>query len=576
MRLALAILMLWGALATQAATITAASASRADVGTAWVSASPAGTVIIPPGTNNWATKLDVTNQVSFFGSGTNLTILGMSGGQPLFEFYTANFTSKTQLVADMQFVPGTSPSSGAFWYINGCNTNNNRFVVSNMFFNGTVSPCPFVIGAIGVMKKCRWNITSDIGLYIYHENWNGELFSRGSFYAPVDYNSDEFWIVEDSVVNGTAPTYAFTDAYRGARYMVRYTMLTNRWLEAHGTESGFVGGTRAVISYNNIFHGDGTVDYAHNMRSATLIAFSNRVHNAGTAGNALHLDSYRKTINASPWGAATGENPIDGNDATVYDAGRASGGGEKYLVDATKSWTPNQWVGYQLARTNPYTPSKTALTDFRSGYISSNSSTVITLANNIDGQFPNIYFTNGNDYRILKIHQAFDQPGVKDTVQTVWSKNTALTNLSNVATAVLASHGLITGDYIIMGQLLLRNSSDAEDVREVTTMAQVTVVNSSTYTYTLYTTNGYGLPGYTGDWYKIPTYSQGLDPCYEWQNYRSDDVELDFAVSYAAIRANEHYYNDTTKPGFNPTAYPWGTVSASSSAPAKFGTLYLK
>jgi len=555
---ALLLILLLSVLPVRAATINAASASRAHVGAAYATPAVDGDVIvIPSGTASWATKLDVTNAVSFIGAGTASTILLCDSNTPLFEFYTANFTGKTQIVAEIQFAAGTTPSSAAWWYVHGCNTNNNRFITSNMWFNGTTAPCPFVIGAVGVMKSNRWDITSNIGLYIYHQNWNGELYSRGSFYDPVDYNSDEFWMVEGSIVNGSGAAYAFTDAYRGARYWVRYTAITNRWLEAHGTESGFVGGTRAVVSDHNIFHGDGSSTYAHNMRSATLIAFSNRVHNAGSAANFGHLDSYRKVYWAAPWGQANGENPIDGNDATIYATGRASGGGEKFLVDSTKSWTPMQWVGYQLTRTNPLNADKTALTDFRSGYISSNSATVITVANSIGGAFPNIYFTNNDDYRILRVDQAFDQPGVKDNVQWTWRKNSALTVSANVATATMSAHGFTTGDHIIVGDLIV-------GVAELTTMAQITVVNENSYTFPLYTANGTASAQYEGWVSKILTYNQGLDPCYEWGNKRSDEADLDFAPSAAFIRADEHYYNDTVKPGYTGIPFPWGSESAAT------------
>lgn len=534
----------------------AASASRADVGSAYAQARYGDTLIIPAGTASWDTTLSVTNPINITGAGATTRLL-CDSNTPLFDFTLSGYINRTQKVSNLKFDAGTTPSTAAWWYIRDCNTNNNRMMVSNMFYTNTTAPCPFVLGAVGVMTSNRWDITSGIGLYIYHQNWNGELYSRGSFYDPVDYNSDEFWIVEGSVINGSGAAYAFTDAYRGARYWVRYSHLTNRWLEAHGTESGFVGGTRAVVSDHNIFHGDGSSTYAHNMRSATLIAFSNRVHNAGSAANFGHLDSYRKTVLAEPWGAATGENPIDGNDATIYAHGRASGGGEMYLVDSTKSWTPMEWVGYQLARTNPLTADTTALTDFRSGYITSNSATVIHVDNNIGGAFPDIEFAASDDYRVLKVNQAFDQPGVKDNVQWTWRKNSALTVSANVASATMTAHGFSTGDYIIVGDLIIAPAS-------LTTMAQITVTGTDTYTFPLYTANGTASAQFEGWVYKILTYNQGLDPCYEWGNKRSDEADLDFAPSFVAIRENEHFYNDTVKPGYTGIPFPWGSTPTPS------------
>lgn len=544
----------------EGAVITAATGSRADVGTAYAACSNGDTLQIPAGSNAWSTTLTVTKAITVQGAGTNGsggTVISFGADTPLFTFNTESNIAANMRLADIQFAAGAAPSSSAWFYITGCNTNNSYMVVSNCLFNGTTSPCPFVIGAIGVMTRCYWKITSNIGCYIYHENWNGKLYSAGSFADPVIYGNDKWWVIESSIVEGSSSVYAFTDAYRGARYVVRYCNLTNRWLEMHGTESGFVRGTRAVESYHNTFYNDGVTDYGHNGRSATLIVWSNTINNAGSAGNFAHLDAYRKTVVASPWGGATGDNPVDVNDTNIFASGTASAGGTKFLTDNTKSWTPNQWAGYTLARMTPLATNGTLLTDFRHGYIMSNTTTTAYVDRNIGGAFPDIVYAAGDTYRIYKVLQVLDQPGAgQDTTEMFWRKNSALTLSGNTATATLSSHGFTTGDTIIIAEIFLNPDF-------IYTEAQVTVLNANSYTFPLYHANGTAGANFEGQTTKVGNpFPQTIDPCYEWGNLNGATPIHFSSGATNIVRSGEHYFNSTPKPGYTPLAFPHPLLGA--------------
>lgn len=521
---------------------------------------------IPSGSAFWTNSITISKALRIQGAGTNDstgTVLRPGADTPFFTFATAALINSQMTLADIQLGPSSFASvSSAGYYVTGCNTNNTYMICSNVFARGATAPTPFVIGAIGVMTRCTWLLTNSIiGCYVYHENWGGYLYSSGSFYDPVNYGSDKFWVIEDSKMIRATATYAFIDAYRGARYVVRYSLLTNCWLEAHGTESGFVRGTRAVESYFNVFHGDGLTDYAHNMRSATLICFSNTIENAGTAGNFAHVDAYRKTEQTNPWGGATGENPIDTNYTTVYASGTATGGGDKFLTDSGKSWTPNEWQGYTLTRMTPLAADTTALTDFRHGFITSNTATTIYVDHNIGGVFPDQVFASGDTYRIYKVYQIFDQPGVADSALITYTRNTALRITNNVARATKAGHGLSTGDVIIIGGDLIVDTAPAQ---LATVMAVVTNISASQFDFQYYHADAAELVStFAGEWFKILPYAQTLDPCYEWGNTKEAGADVDFSNGASPIlRANEHYYDDTQKPGYTPLEYPsrllWG------------------
>jgi hypothetical protein len=50
--------------------------------------------------------------------------------------------------------------------------------------------------------------------------------------------------------------------------------------------------------------------------------------------------------------------------------------------------------------------------------------------------------------------------------------------------------------------------------------------------------------------------NQITDPCYEWNNTKTEGGSFHFSSGSAVIRANEHYFNSTVKPGYTPYTYP--------------------
>lgn len=536
-----------------AADVNSASVELVDVLSAYNTCVDGDTLRLPSGTGNWGTNLAIAKAINVIGNGTNNTkIYALNNiGDGIITFSNSLLINKTTRLCDLQIGDPNQVMAGALWYVRGCNTNNSPMIVSNVYTKECTHPSPFVDGAVGVMTRCYWNLTnSAIAVYVYHENWNGLPYSSGSFYDPIVWGSDQFWVVEDSIFARYAQTtYACTDAYRGARYVIRHSGLTNCWIEAHGTESGAVRGTRAIESYFNTFTGDGTVNYGHNLRSSTLICFSNQIWNANGAANFINIDDYRAVHAADPWGNASGDNYWDTNDTMVFDSGTATAGtGLKKIVDNTKTWSVNQWVDYQLTR---MTPTTNTLMELRTGYIISNTETQINVDNNIGGAFPDITFAVGDTYRILKVVQAFDQPGVRDTVLQGYTNNTDIGVTSLVATANCPGHGLVTGDHIVIIDFYI----DTFYTRYVT----VTNINSSTYQFgTFNIPDGGSHPVYKGTWTRVHSpYDQGLDPCYEWGNTRDGGTDVNFHNSKPEfIIANRHYYNDTQKPGYTPLRYP--------------------
>src|SRR5436190_4065846 len=73
-----------------AATRTAATASRADVVTAYNSCADGDTLSVPAGSSTWSSPVVIQKRVTVKGAGVDQTVLISSGGLPLFRIYTNN------------------------------------------------------------------------------------------------------------------------------------------------------------------------------------------------------------------------------------------------------------------------------------------------------------------------------------------------------------------------------------------------------------------------------------------------------------------------------------------------------
>src|SRR5690606_4819305 len=134
--------------------------------------------------------------------------------------------------------------------------------------------------------------------------------------------------------------------------------MRNGGIGNHGTESGQRNrGTRSMEIYGNTFE----VAMGHvgiDLRSATAVIFNNTF--VGAFSPPIKLNNYRNHTIFQPWGLADGTKLWGAPDLSdgpgtpggagdgVFEAGRASLGGLATLSDNSKSWSPNQWVGYTL------------------------------------------------------------------------------------------------------------------------------------------------------------------------------------------------------------------------------------
>jgi hypothetical protein len=107
-------------------------------------------------------------------------------------------------------------------------------------------------------------------------------------------------------------------------------------------------------------------------------------------GNGTYVEAHAASPYVFAWGKHTGAN-----------------GSQGVIVDSTKNWAPNRWVGYSIKNTNPACPCY-----LLGSYVISNTSNTITYYN-----YPyadaatHLIFNLGNTYQIHRVLTTMDQNG---------------------------------------------------------------------------------------------------------------------------------------------------------------------
>jgi hypothetical protein len=266
---------------------------------------------------------------------------------------------------------------------------------------------------------------------INHPTWGGpsQTNGNGSWADYPWYGTEKFWFIEDNTIIGTATGGRISgtiDTQHGGRWVARHNYFQNAIPSGHGTEGGAHRGQRVNEFYDNTVHW--TIPWnGGGQRSGTSLWHDNTFTGVeSTGGRLVALANYRQTpARAFPiWGISDGtsvwdQNDTDGNGHSVegqpphlFDSGTATANGRwdgkiGTLIDNTKNWTPNQWVGYSIKNTKPASASYSL-----GSYIISNTSDTITYcyygAPDTRGH---LVFNAGDTYEIHRVLVMMDQNG---------------------------------------------------------------------------------------------------------------------------------------------------------------------
>ena len=394
----------------EATTINANSVSLSDVAAAIASATDGDIVIIPGGMSTWTRTLSVKKAIELRGAGVGSTIIrdAVQGNDLISWTLAAGYLSR---LTGIEFQDGgrTSTKPGLF-YVSGSNTNGSQFRMDHCKLNN-LNGYPIFDTVVGVIDHNSFVVERQQDtMFIYGARWNNQNYGDGSWAALSGYGSSQFLFIEDNdFVNNTAYLHPMTDAYNGARFVLRHNTAGGFFVATHGTESTGRGrGTRCVEVYQNTFDGHNLNALAGGTRSGGFIVHDNTLRNYWT-GAYFHLNNYRSYYPFAPWGGADGTNVWDVNEPNAFFTGTAASNssGTTVTVSGSPNWTTNQWVGYALRRTSNICGSNS----LSFGEIRGNTSNTITYTDSFNGNPPTMAFCAGDTLEIRKVDHAIDQPG---------------------------------------------------------------------------------------------------------------------------------------------------------------------
>ena len=297
-----------------AATINAASASYADVLTAYNAASDGDTVAIPAGNVGWSSALTVAKNVTIKGAGRTLTIItntnpvNIWGSEGSTIFYVSSGATPriSSMTLDGNWTTGHANGGNAIVCVGSGATRVDNCLIKNCFPRA-------IYAAIHNYTKGLVDHTTFENNYI---DISVNSDNQTAWTRPVGLGSTNQWVVEDSYSAKTRNDRLIPvmgDGLWGARYTYRYNTLSNlvntsfdQVIDAHGNQGGPLIGSansaRGVVafeSYGNLWF----VRYGNrisHLRGGTQIHYNNQIFsesgNLDTYGLAYQLteeDGYR-------------------------------------------------------------------------------------------------------------------------------------------------------------------------------------------------------------------------------------------------------------------------------------------
>jgi hypothetical protein len=394
------------------ATVYNSNGSAANVQALHNGALNGDTITVPAGTFTWANRVSITKAITLQGAGVGRTIIkdNVQGTQLILWTLAAGYPSR---LTGIEFQDGgrTNTQIGIF-SVFGSNTNGSTFRWDHCKWTA-LNGIPTFDTVIGVIDHNTFFLgTVGPAIEIYGTQWNGRDFGDGSWAAATAYGSSQFLFIEDNVfTHNQTGLHGMTDAYAGARFVVRHNSIFNGTMSNHGTEStGRSRGCRAVEVYNNTFTGTNLNRFVGGFRSGGVLFHDNNISGYWGDSAEFTLVNFRSFHDFQPWGGADGTSVWDANNpAASFTGTAAANSGDRTVTVSGANWTSNQWAGYTIRRTTNVCNSSS----LRFSWILGNTSNTITYYGGAiyPGEI-NLNFCTGDSLEIRKVNHALDQPGV--------------------------------------------------------------------------------------------------------------------------------------------------------------------
>lgn len=448
MRALIAAVLIFCAASVRASTINAASSDVNDVSNAVFQAVNGDVVVVPAGTSVWTAPLLITNKLitvrgaASWGWYTNAGVIYRTNFNPNNTQIIDEITNRALEVVMLQNtitnVSGILRLTG-FEFANTTNTsgsitNAHQYYTLHMMGTRLVSGNSKMRvdhNYIHLNGRIYWYAMAGLQDHNYIDQignagtvMDGRIpdnFEKGhwswSTNYPVSYGSaDEGVYIDSNFCTNFTPgsqIRGITDGFCGARFVARYNYIINGSVENHGTDSAQENrGTRWMSVYGNYIKSEyvSAGEHASHYRSGTGNVFSNTV--VGSYPGVSRWLNYRHSWVNSPYGLAQGTNVWDVNEVTVYESGTHTGtNGSLWLMDSNKTWTAHQWeTNYTVYNMDPLKGISTSDLTCNGGEIQTSGTTNI-MAFGAPVSTANLYWSNGNPYRILKVISILDGCG---------------------------------------------------------------------------------------------------------------------------------------------------------------------
>jgi hypothetical protein len=371
------------------------------------------TITLPAGTFVWSTRVNITKGITLQGAGVGSTIIKDSVQSGSTVVWTLAAGQPSRLTGIEFQDGGRAGRSSDILHVNGSNTNGSTFRFDHCKWNNLNGASLFDT-VIGVIDHNTFVIDrTGLPINVYASYWNGDNYGDGSWAAPTGYGTSQFLFIEDNTFTHNQQSLeGITDAYGGARFVVRHNNIFNGTVAGHGTEStGRVRGCRAVEVYNNTFTGTDLNCFVGGSRSGVVLFHDNTIRGYWGNSATFTLQNFRSFHDFSPWGVgADGTSPWDVNAPNAFFTGTASANssGRTVTVSGAANWATNQWAGYTIRRTTNNCNSGSL--EF-SWILSNTSNTITYYGGALYGGETNLSFCTGDTLEIRKVNHALDQPG---------------------------------------------------------------------------------------------------------------------------------------------------------------------
>jgi hypothetical protein len=342
-----AVVTMVSSLAAGAATITARTCSRADVGAAVDQASAGDEVVIPEGTCTWQVTLVIGTSISLRGANRATTVLRDDVSKTNADYRaTPLILVEASRVRLFEFtVEGVAPDP---------NNNNQGHVVfggdlrdvradhltfrsvnnSSLAFGGRVT---------GVVDHCSFDLRSEQGILLYHDEWDGGAFGDSSWASPSTMGTDQALFVEDcDFIDRAATGAGAVVALGGARVVVRNNLVVSDGVYGVGTDSsGRFRSVRHLEVYGNRFTTQSQFT-AIELGGGTGVVFDNSFE--GAFQQPIRLTVGRALSANSVFGRCNGSSAYDQNaGASGYACLDQVGRGEGELLSGFSPALPGAW-----------------------------------------------------------------------------------------------------------------------------------------------------------------------------------------------------------------------------------------